>query len=113
MRIAYESMEQHSDACIVGGQSDGYFDAPEPSWFELFSAAYVIEKPYDHSCYLPEERDYLAGAGLVIRKSVIKLLNELNYLYFEMQVHQTFHHHLVSPEDFRYLLSVVFLKEDF
>ncbi|MFZ4402313.1 MAG: glycosyltransferase [Bacteroidales bacterium] len=77
--IAYESMEYHSDAGIIGGQTEGFFEKEKPYWFDLFAASYVIEQPYSNSCYLTEDRDYLAGAGLVVRKSIFKILNKLNF----------------------------------
>ena len=79
VNIAYETMESHPDAGIIGGQSGGFFEKEKPYWFDLFAASYVIEQPYSNSCYLTEDRDYLAGAGLVVKKSIFKILNKLNF----------------------------------
>jgi glycosyltransferase involved in cell wall biosynthesis len=77
--IAYETMESHPDAGIIGGQSEGFFEIEKPFWFDVFSQSYVVEKPFLKSCYLPKEREYIAGAGMIIRKSMLRLLNEMNF----------------------------------
>jgi glycosyltransferase involved in cell wall biosynthesis len=77
--IAFETMESHPDAGIIGGQSTGFFEISEPFWFKSFSQSYAVEMPFPTSGNLPIEREYLAGAGMVIRKDLFMALQTVNF----------------------------------
>jgi glycosyltransferase involved in cell wall biosynthesis len=79
VNIAFETMESHPDTGIIGGQSSGFFEIQQPFWFQSFSQSYVVEKPMLSSGYLPEDREYLAGAGMLIRKGLYRNLKILGF----------------------------------
>lgn len=80
IKTSFQTMESHLDVGILGGQSQGFFESTKPWWFNEFSAAYAIEKPFETSRYLPLEREYLAGAGMVIRRGVFEMMEQVNFL---------------------------------
>lgn len=79
VNIAFETMESHPDAAIVGGQSEGFFDIDKPFWFDSFSQSFAVFKPLPKSGYLTKEKGYLAGAGMIVRKNLFKLLESINF----------------------------------
>ncbi|NVN94413.1 MAG: glycosyltransferase family 2 protein [Bacteroidetes bacterium] len=79
VNTAFETMESHPDAGIVGGQSIGFFEIEKPFWFDKFSQSFVVEKPLSESNYLAESREYLAGAGMIIRKDFIKDMQAVGF----------------------------------
>jgi len=79
IRIAFETMEEQTEAGIAGGQSEGYFEAPKPPWFDTFARSYVVEKPLSGSGYLPGGREYLPGAGMVLRNKLFRLLDRVAF----------------------------------
>jgi hypothetical protein len=72
-------METQPGTVICGGESTAYFETTKPFWFDHFSRSYVVEKPMAESGFLPETREYIAGAGMVVRKKFIQELNNRGY----------------------------------
>jgi glycosyltransferase involved in cell wall biosynthesis len=79
VRIAFDTMESHLDAGIAGGQSIAYFESDAPLWFPLFSQSYAVEQPFPSSRYLPPERIYLAGAGMIISRKILVMLLKVQF----------------------------------
>ena len=79
IEIAFECMEKRKDVGIIGGCSSGSFEIPEPFWFQTFSQSYVVERPLKESGYLPVTREYLAGAGMIIRKQLLSAMKDVGF----------------------------------
>ena len=76
---AYSTMELHPEVGVLGGQMIGFFEIEKPFWFDHFSQSYAVEKPMNSSGYISYPREYLAGAGMIIRKEFINALQNVNF----------------------------------
>ena len=76
VQIAYELLNEKSDVGAFGGQGIGVADVEFPEWWSAFKDGYAVGKQSDKSGYI-NNRGYLWGAGIVLRKSLFnKLFNE-------------------------------------
>lgn len=75
---AFNIMQVQPKAGIAGGRSTGAFETKKPEWFDRFGFAYAIGHPLKASG-IANQRTFLAGAGMVIRKSIVAKLNTLHY----------------------------------
>jgi len=83
IRTAFEVMSEHPDVGACGGLNEAVCEIEPPSWFEKFGSSYAIGSQGDKSGYMLDERGFLWGAGLVIRKSAYqKLIN--NGFYYQL-----------------------------
>lgn len=78
LRKAYQLMLEHPTIGVLAGQSDPAFEMEPAWWFPNFQGAYALGKQ------LPEtgpanRRRYLAGAGMVVRKSIFDVLERLDF----------------------------------
>ncbi|HRH51324.1 MAG TPA: glycosyltransferase [Panacibacter sp.] len=78
IRYAFEIMNSKSSVAILGGMSDGNFESEKPGWFDTFQNAYAIGKPLKQSG-IANNRTYIAGAGMIIRKQLFELLDKLQF----------------------------------
>lgn len=75
---AFNRMQANQKIGIAAGQSIGVFESEKPAWFDRFGQAYAIGLPL-LSSGIANQRTYLAGAGMVTRKSVLAKLIALSY----------------------------------
>ena len=75
---AYDILQWNNKIAIAGGHAIGEFEVNPPSWFEPFSYALVIGKPLNKSGFATD-RKYLTGAGMVIRKSFLDELKNIDF----------------------------------
>lgn len=75
---AYKLMNKEANAGVLGGKSTGFYFNHPPVWFSQFHNAYAIGDPATDSGIL-NNSVYIAGAGMVIRRSVFSKLLALNY----------------------------------
>ncbi|MGN6617282.1 MAG: glycosyltransferase [Ilyomonas sp.] len=73
---AYERLKSLSNVAVLGGSSVAVFETQKPEWFDHFEKSYAVGKILDKPGYV-NERKYIAGAGMVIRKSHFMLLNSI------------------------------------
>ena len=78
LEMACRFMEQHPKVGVLGGYSDPAFETAAPSWFAHYQHAYALGRQ------LPEtgkanRRRYIAGAGMVIRKSILDVLEQSGF----------------------------------
>jgi glycosyltransferase involved in cell wall biosynthesis len=105
---SYERMIENNNIGILAGSSIGFFASPQPSWFSAFEKAYAIGKPLTCSG-IANDRGYLAGAGMVIRKDIFMLLHQLS---FEFILTGRKGEALSSGEDAELSLLTLFLGYD-
>ncbi len=103
---AFYTMESHTDAGIAAGQSAGYFEVPKPFWFDSFAQSYVVEKVLPASGYLPPCREYLAGAGMVVRRD---LINDMKAVEFKSILTDRIGTNLMSGGDYELCLVAQYL----
>ena len=106
LRNAFITMETHPDVGIAGGQSTGFFEIPKPFWFDSVSPSYVVEKVLPVSGYLPPRREYLAGAGMVVRR---ELINDMKAVRFKSILTGRMGTSLTSGEDYEFCLVAGYL----
>lgn len=66
--LVYEVMTEHPEVGVCGGRGIPVFESAPPSWFEQYQGCYAVG-PQGESTGYADERGYLWGAGLTIRKS--------------------------------------------
>lgn len=106
VNIAFEAMESHPEAGIIAGQTKGHFEIPKPFWFDSVSQSYVVEKPMHTSGYIHSGREYLAGAGMIIRKDLITSMQDVG---FEPILTGRLGKSLMSGEDYELCLVTSYL----
>ena len=74
IKIVYEIMNNHPEVGACGGLNETICEIKPPEWFESYKLSYGIGSQGDASGYVPKERGFLWGAGLVVRKSAWKHL---------------------------------------
>ncbi|PID91730.1 MAG: hypothetical protein CSA96_06535 [Bacteroidetes bacterium] len=65
---AYQIMRQHPEVGLAGGLGKAVSTIPLPAWFREYESAYAVGEQSHEAGYLPSERTYLHGAGVVMRK---------------------------------------------
>ena len=75
---AYEIMQVNSNIGIAGGQSLPDFETEKPFWFNKFEYAYAVGKQLQQTG-IANQRKYLTGAGIVIRKEIFSILDEIGF----------------------------------
>lgn len=75
---AYNIMHSNPNIGVLGGQSEGYFEVTKPVWFKNFEFAYALGKQLP-STGIANDRKYIAGAGMVVRKSILQKLEDLSF----------------------------------
>lgn len=108
VHYAYCIMKENNKIGVLGGGVDGVFETEKPVWFERFQAAYAIGKPLAKSG-IANARTYLAGAGMVIRKSALELLQ---IFHFEQLLSDRKGNELSSGGDVELCIILRFLDYD-
>jgi len=106
--IAFEIMEKNKNIGILGGCSKGFFEIEEPVWFSQFERAYAIGKPLAVPG-IANERSYIAGAGMVIRKCFFELFESVSFQKLLTGRKRSL---LLAGEDSEISLMVLFLGYD-
>ena len=70
LQLGYLILENNRVVGLVGGQSEAVLESETPEWFEGKKWCYVVGEQAGESGPL-NNRTYLWGAGLVVRKSVL------------------------------------------
>jgi len=78
IHYAYKIMNENKKIGVLGGRSEAVFETGKPLWFDRFGQAYAIGKPNKTSGSV-NSRTFVAGAGMIIRKSFFKLLESLAF----------------------------------
>jgi glycosyltransferase involved in cell wall biosynthesis len=78
VRYAYEIMNTNEKIGALGGRSEGFYETEKSFWFDRFGQAYAIGKPLAISG-IANARTFIAGAGVVVRKSVLQTLDNLSF----------------------------------
>lgn len=81
VKTAFGVMTEHPDVGACGGLNEPVCEIEAPAWFEKFNFNYAIGPQGDKSGYVKEERGFLWGAGLVIRKSAYQKLLDSGFYY--------------------------------
>lgn len=78
VHYAYCIMNENKKIGVLGGQSEAVCEADKPFWFDRFQNAYAVGKPLQASG-IANARTYLAGAGMVIRKCALQLMQQFSF----------------------------------
>ena len=62
-----------------GGTITAAFETEPPSWFGSFKSGYAIGEQMEETGYLNEQRGYLWGAGLSVRKNIFENIQGKKY----------------------------------
>jgi len=78
VRYTYCIMNGNNKIGVLGGRSEGVYETEKPVWFDKFQKAYVIGQPLSQSG-IANARKFIGGAGMVIRKSALQLLESFSF----------------------------------
>ena len=82
VKTAFEVMSEHSEVGACGGLNEAVFEGEIPDWFNDNKAAYAIGPQGKERGYVAEGRNYLWGAGLIVRKSALRSLFDNDFWFF-------------------------------
>ena len=68
VRIAYETMEAHTDVGIIGSRGEAACEISPPPWFEEHKGAYAVGPQGKERGYASQDRLCFWGAGSAIRR---------------------------------------------
>ncbi len=108
IQTAFDVMQSNKKIGIAAGQSTGAFESAKPEWFDRFGQAYAIGLPFKESG-IANERKYLAGAGMITRKSILEKLKSYNYAPVISDRTAT---NLISGGDAELCLAVIYMGYD-
>jgi glycosyltransferase involved in cell wall biosynthesis len=80
--LAFRIMQEHPGVGLLGGRGLPAFDGPPPAWFFQFESFYAVGRQGRHDGMLvssPGRGAYLWGAGSVINRAAIDLLESCGY----------------------------------
>lgn len=79
----FNILEQNSEigACCGEGVPVTENNSPLPSWFNLFAKDYVAGKQCDKEGFVPENKGFLPGAGLVFRKEIWLIMQKAKFTH--------------------------------
>lgn len=69
VKIAYKVMEKHPEVAVVGGRGQAVFEVDAPAWFTEYEKHFGVGPQADNSGYVSPIRNWVYGAGSVIRRS--------------------------------------------
>jgi glycosyltransferase involved in cell wall biosynthesis len=75
VKTAYEVMEKHPEVAIMGGCGQAVFEVDAPAWFAKYQELFGVGPQADNSGYVSLTRNWVYGAGSVIRRSSWETLN--------------------------------------
>jgi glycosyltransferase involved in cell wall biosynthesis len=64
----YAILKKDNSLAACGGSTVAVFETIEPAWFSDFAISYAVGKQQQATGYVSEEKGYLWGAGLTVRK---------------------------------------------
>jgi glycosyltransferase involved in cell wall biosynthesis len=79
VQTAYEIMNTNDQIGALGGWCEAVFENAKPEWFDTYALFYAVSKQGTKSGDVTHKKGCLYGAGMVIRKSHWKYLNELGF----------------------------------
>jgi len=81
VQYAYEFMRQNKQVGILGGAAIPYPDSEKPLWFDKYENVFAAGKQMPYSG-IANKKNYLFGAGMVIRKDIYKTIEALGHNMF-------------------------------
>jgi glycosyltransferase involved in cell wall biosynthesis len=82
VHTVYDIFHHRPEVGIAGGQIEPACENPPPPWFIRFQDSYAAGKQADETGFIPDERGYLWGAGLNMRKSLLTFAVDLGFQSF-------------------------------
>jgi glycosyltransferase involved in cell wall biosynthesis len=74
VKKAYDIMEKHPEVGIAGGRGEAVFEGNPPNWFDEYKEHFGVGSQAKYSGYVSHHRNWVYGAGSVIRKSAWQTL---------------------------------------
>jgi len=75
----HDIFARHPEVGACGGMGVAVFEANEPAWFHALQGSYAVGPQAAEAGYVPDERGWLAGAGLSIRRSALMALFQAGF----------------------------------
>lgn len=79
--IAFEMISAHPEIGIIGGRITAAPEVTPPKWFPQVQHFYAVGAQGNASGNITNEKAYVAGAGMVLRKSAYEELRRLGFLF--------------------------------
>ncbi len=76
--LSFQIMQSNLNIAVLGGRSTASFETPPPAWFPRFEKGYAVGQPMRESGNA-NARTYIAGAGMLVRRSILQKLEALDY----------------------------------
>ncbi len=108
LQTTFTLMQSNKKIGIAAGQSTGAFEIEKPGWFDRFGQAYAIGHPLKESG-IANDRTYLAGAGMITRKSILQKLKSFDYTPVISDRSAT---NLISGGDAELCLAIMYMGYD-
>jgi len=81
LNIAFEMISEHPEIGIIGGRMTAVPEVTPPKWFPQVQHFYAVGAQGNASGNITNEKAYVAGAGMVLRKSAYEELRRLNFSF--------------------------------
>lgn len=78
LQLAAAHYAEHPATGILGGWGIPLLDSEKPAWFDRYENVYAVGRQSQQSGIV-NERKYLYGAGMVLRKKIFDTLKEMPY----------------------------------
>ena len=84
VKTAYEVMEKHPEVGVAGGRGQAVFEIDAPAWFTEYETHFGVGPQADNSGYVSPIRNWVYGAGSVIRRSCWEALTAAGFHWMAM-----------------------------
>jgi len=78
---AFETMENHPEVGVLGGQGIPDFETAPPFWFETFKHFFAVGTQLPQSGAVTINTDSIYSAGAIFRNSIWKSLENINFQF--------------------------------
>jgi len=81
VQYAYDVMHEQTDIGILGGAAKPFTEIGKPLWFDQYENVFAVGKQMQHTG-IANKRNFLFGAGMVIRKIIYDTVEDLDHDMF-------------------------------
>ncbi|QEC69082.1 glycosyltransferase family 2 protein [Panacibacter ginsenosidivorans] len=81
VQYAYDFLQKNRTVGILGSFAEPYLDSAKPLWFDKYENVFAIGRQMPQTG-IANKRNYLFGAGMVIRKEIYTTVAALNHEMF-------------------------------
>lgn len=77
----FKILESDSSIGLLVGKPIPVFEGAEPKIVKFFKKQFVLFPPFEDSCYFHNKREFIYGAGSVLRSSVLKYIFDSGFSF--------------------------------